>query len=126
MSTKVLNKLFFDPATKLGSGNYTSIQTCLDFLMEPTGEGGPDSNKPSHVVYYETQRGPVEIGKAWSKTIKSGNQQGALMYSVTMDDGDLPRILNFAAYPETDNTGRVIPGEYNVVRERHRREQKAA
>lgn len=84
-------------------------------LIRITKSDNPSA--PSYrIVTWSNAGTEVEVGAAWTKTIKRGDHSGEDFLTLTIDDPSFPRPLNVAAF-KTDN------GDYEVTY--RRREERA-
>lgn len=60
-------------------------------------------NSPTHLVIGAGHGGKdFELGGAWQKEIKQGDQTGKHLYSLSIDDLSFDRPLNCTAFPAND------------------------
>ena len=118
----LVNRLYLDPTTGNGQGNFTSMLMKLDFLFEKNPDHKPeDQNSPSHRVLIRGVNGAVEAGAAWPKTVQEGRNRGARFYSFTVDDPSFDAPLNLTAFMDTTTKSeKDQPRAFDVVWRRQR------
>lgn len=80
-------------------GTVRTVGLALDIVVR----GDPkraDDRKPSHRVYVRDGKGEVEVGPAWLKTIKRGENAGRHMVNLEIDFPGMVAPLQASAYPD--------------------------
>lgn len=61
-------------------------------------------NAPTHKIYFvRPDAANVEIGAAWTQTIKSGERSGEEFLSAQIDDPSMPHPLSFGLFQEDED-----------------------
>lgn len=120
-------KLKYDLKTNAAEGRYDDLHHSIQMAMEPNFADTAEqqkligSNSPSHTVYIAAPNGRLsQAGSAWVKRLERGATQGALFFSIQIDDPSFTQTLNLSAFPVQDRDGKAVPGEYDVVWRRAR------
>lgn len=66
---------------------------------------GSNPNTPSHRIYLVADDvGRIEVGAAWSQTIKRGPREGEQFLSASIDDPSFAKPLSFAVFQEDEDS----------------------
>lgn len=104
----------------MAQGRIKTMRHSLTFMLRPVPQ---DREKaPTHVVQVKSGEEWIDVGDAWTNTIKTGESQGRKMFSIRLTDPDLPEWMeNISAFPlnTVDEDG---ADEYELVRNRQRQD----
>ncbi len=85
------------------SGSIHTLAFQADIRIRRSQTASRDATAPSHRVAVRGPQGDfVEIGAAWSKSMKRGANSGDEFLSVTLDDPSFPHPINFAVFRDED------------------------
>ena len=88
-------------------GELTTLHTHFQFGMKAADR--VSDNSPSHEIWAKGSHGKMaHVGVAWQRDIKRGEHQGQVMFSLLIDDPELPEI-QASAFPNGE--GWVIQTE---------------
>jgi uncharacterized protein (DUF736 family) len=89
------------------SGHIQTLEGRLAIALEGD-ESLCDQQRPSHRVITRARDGSMhEIGAAWLKTARHGQQKGKRFFSIQIDHPERPAPLNVAAFFD-DRTGEWV------------------
>jgi len=103
---------------ELRSTDPASLKRLTGYLDHPEGrivisvEGDPtllDTRKPSHTIFQRSASGhPIEIGKAWLKTAKTGPNPNSRFFSMTIESPYMNLRLNVAAFANDSGSFDIV------------------
>lgn len=85
------------------TGSIRTLAFQADVRFRRNASATADSTQPSHRVGVRGPQGEfIDIGAAWTKTMKRGTGVGEEFLSVTLDDPSFPHPINFAVFRDED------------------------
>ncbi|RKQ73097.1 DUF736 family protein [Oceanibaculum indicum] len=78
-------------------GRVATLQFGAEIALVPTGND--DDTLPSHMVVTKVHGGVAELGAAFAKKVKNGENAGKTFYSMTLDDPSFAAPMHLSAFP---------------------------
>ena len=85
----------------VADGWFRTIKVRLTIKLIPNGYDAED-RRPTHTVFAAFGEDLVNIGVAWCRVIKRGENNGNSMFSMVIDDPSFDRPLNLSAFPTAE------------------------
>lgn len=88
-----------DNGEVMARGRVDTINHSLVFLMSPDGPSQSEK-APTHKIEVKKGERYIRVGVAWMREMKRGENIGKKMFSLSLEDPDLPEWMgNIAAFP---------------------------